>query len=168
MSSTKTQRRRTQRASPSAEPRPAPAIRPVRGAAPIVGVLLAVLALSGGAYAIWSMYNADPPILAVQVVNTYPHDATAYTQGLVFDDGMLLEGTGRYGQSTLREVKLETGQTERQTPLHQSLFGEGITLMGDRIYQLTWKSKTGIVLRSPHLRAGQYVSLHGRRLGADA
>jgi glutamine cyclotransferase len=85
------------------------------------------------------------PVWTYQVVNEYPHDSTAYTQGLVIEeDGrMLLEGTGR--QSTLRRVNLETGEVQQFISLPDQYFGEGITLFEDKIFQLTWKSQVGFI-----------------------
>ena len=79
------------------------------------------------------------------VVNVYPHDKTAFTQGLIFEDGVLYEGTGRYGQSTLRRVELETGNVTQLYSLPDQFFGEGITIFDDKIIQLTWKSGKGFV-----------------------
>ena len=70
---------------------------------------------------------------------------SAFTQGLIYDNGALLEGTGQETGSTLREVELETGKVIRQHNLDASLFGEGITLYHDRIYQVTWQNKVGFV-----------------------
>jgi glutamine cyclotransferase len=78
-------------------------------------------------------------------VDVYPHDPNAFTQGLVYHDGFLYEGTGLRGQSTLRRVVLETGQVVESVALDDSLFGEGITILGGRLYQLTWQSNVGFV-----------------------
>lgn len=80
-----------------------------------------------------------------KVVRSYPHSRDAFTQGLVYNNGLLYEGTGQESGSSLREVQLETGKVLRQLNLDASLFGEGITLYHDRIYQVTWKSKVGFV-----------------------
>ena len=80
-----------------------------------------------------------------EVIHSYPHDHTAFTQGLVFEDGKLYEGTGRYGYSTLREVQLETGEVMKSQKLDPKYFGEGITIYENKIIQLTWKSKVGFV-----------------------
>ncbi len=80
-----------------------------------------------------------------RVVNAYPHDSDAYTQGLVFDGGVLYEGTGLYGDSTLRRVALETGAILQLYELSDQVFGEGITIYGDRIIQLTWRSNAGYI-----------------------
>jgi len=79
------------------------------------------------------------------VTKVYPHDATAYTQGLIFDDGALYEGTGIYGQSTLRRVELETGNVTKSVSLSDSLFGEGITIFENKIIQITWKNNISLV-----------------------
>ncbi len=87
-----------------------------------------------------------PPVnYTYQVVNEYPHDPAAYTQGLQYFEGALYEGTGNYGTSSLRRVTLETGEVTRRRDLDQSLFGEGITVFGNRIYQLTYKSQVGFI-----------------------
>jgi len=76
---------------------------------------------------------------------SYPHDPQAFTQGLVYLDGFLYEGTGLYGQSSLRVVELETGKVLQLQLLPDRFFGEGIAIVGQRIYQLTWKAKTGLI-----------------------
>ena len=87
-----------------------------------------------------------------KVINTYPHDRTAFTQGLFYDNGVLYEGTGQETGSTLREVDLYTGRINRQLNLSPELFGEGITLYRDRIYQLTWRSRVGFVYEKSTFR----------------
>jgi glutamine cyclotransferase len=85
------------------------------------------------------------PIYGYEIVNTFPHDPAAYTQGLVFTDGVLYEGTGLRGESTLRRVELETGQVLQLYPLLPKYFGEGIAIWSDRIIQLTWQEQTAFV-----------------------
>ena len=85
------------------------------------------------------------PVFGYQIVKTYPHDRSAFTQGLQYVDGVLYEGTGQTGQSGLRKVKLETGEVLQQQPLDRKYFGEGITVFGDQIFQLTWQSEIGFV-----------------------
>ena len=80
-----------------------------------------------------------------KVLKEYPHSTDAFTQGLVYDKGILFEGTGQETGSSLREVELETGKILRQHNLDASLFGEGIALFKDRIYQVTWTNKVGFV-----------------------
>jgi len=80
------------------------------------------------------------------VVNSWPHDPQAFTQGLLYlDAGVLLETTGLNGHSSLRKVELETGRVLKQVNLPSRYFGEGMTVIGQRIFQLTWKSQKGFV-----------------------
>jgi glutamine cyclotransferase len=85
------------------------------------------------------------PVYSYGIVNTYPHDRDAFTEGLVFDDGFLYEGAGLWGNSTLRRVELETGDILQIRELSDQFFGEGITIYGDEIVQLTWQSHIGFV-----------------------
>jgi glutamine cyclotransferase len=90
--------------------------------------------------------NSDnTPVYTYTVVNTYPHDRSAFTEGLVYEDGVLYEGTGLYGNSSLRRVDLETGDVLQISELPSEYFGEGITIYGDEIIQLTYKSHIGFV-----------------------
>jgi glutamine cyclotransferase len=89
--------------------------------------------------------NIKPVEYGYQVVKEYPHDVAAYTQGLEYLEGVLYEGTGNYGTSSLRRVTLETGEVNKIRDLDQSLFGEGITVLGERIYQITYKSQVGFI-----------------------
>jgi len=85
------------------------------------------------------------PVYMYEVVNTYPHDRNAYTQGLAFEDGFLYEGTGLRGRSTLRRVDLVTGDILQIHNLPAQFFGEGVTIYENKIIQLTWKSNVGFV-----------------------
>jgi len=90
----------------------------------------------------------QPPrakVYRCQVVNTFPHDTNAFTQGLACDDGELYEGTGLNGRSWIRRVELTTGTVLRQHNLPWKYFGEGITLWKDTLIQLTWTSGTAFV-----------------------
>ncbi len=80
-----------------------------------------------------------------KVVQSYPHDREAFTQGLIYDKGLMFESTGQKASSSLRETEIKTGKVVRQLDLDETLFGEGITLYGDRIFQVTWESKVGFV-----------------------
>jgi glutamine cyclotransferase len=84
-------------------------------------------------------------VYTYRVVRDYPHDAEAFTQGLIYHDGALYESTGLYGRSSIRRVNLESGEVEQYAPLGVELFGEGIAIFGDRLYQLTWQNKVGFV-----------------------
>jgi glutaminyl-peptide cyclotransferase len=86
-----------------------------------------------------------PATFGYRVVTEYPHDRRAFTEGLAYVDGVLYEGTGLYGESTLRRVELETGEVLQAVGLSKEYFGEGISVLGDRIYQLTWKSGICVV-----------------------
>jgi len=86
-----------------------------------------------------------PEILECKIINTFPHDIKSYTQGLIFEDGILYEGTGQYGQSVLRKTEFETGKILAELSLPAQYFGEGITALGDKIIQLTWTSRVGFV-----------------------
>jgi glutamine cyclotransferase len=89
--------------------------------------------------------EAPVPVYGYKVVKVYPHDPEAFTQGLVFHQGVLYEGTGLLGKSTLRKVDLETGRIRKLVQLPDQYFGEGITLWEDKIIQLTWRSGIGLV-----------------------
>ena len=89
--------------------------------------------------------DITPVIYRYRVINSYPHDRRAYTQGLVYEEGFFYESTGQQGESSLRKVVPETGKVVSQVNLDGSLFGEGVALLGDRIYQLTWTTKVGFV-----------------------
>lgn len=95
--------------------------------------------------AIYIMADSAPDIYTFNVINTYPHDKKAYTQGLEYHNGFLYEGTGRNGTSYLRKVELETGKVLQQHDLDAQYFGEGITILHDKIYQLTWKAGKGFI-----------------------
>lgn len=87
----------------------------------------------------------QPGTLAAGVVRRLPHDRHAFTQGLVFDRGVLYESTGQYGRSELRRVDLATGKVRQRHRLADRDFGEGLTMHGGRLVQLTWRSKAGYV-----------------------
>lgn len=84
-------------------------------------------------------------LLSYEVIDIFPHDPAAFTQGLVWEDGFLYEGTGLYGSSSLRKVELKSGKVLQCHNLNDDYFGEGITIFNGRIYQLTWQEKTGFV-----------------------
>jgi glutamine cyclotransferase len=82
---------------------------------------------------------------SVRVIAAYPHDPSAFTQGLVVYGGKLLESTGQYGYSSLRRVESSTGRVEQLLPLDATYFGEGIAVLDDRVYQVTWQNGVGFV-----------------------
>jgi glutamine cyclotransferase len=87
----------------------------------------------------------SPPEYTFTIVQAFPHDTSAFTQGLAYSDGFLYEGTGRKGQSSLRKVRPETGVVVQQANLGSEFFGEGITIVKGRVFQLTWTSQIGFV-----------------------
>ncbi|OGI61478.1 MAG: glutamine cyclotransferase [Candidatus Muproteobacteria bacterium RBG_16_60_9] len=99
----------------------------------------------------------DVPTYGYDVVNTWPHDPNAYTQGLTVKDGVLYESTGRYGASSLRIVDLATGRIEKSVNLPAKYFGEGIAVLGDRLFQLTWREHIGFIYdRHTLARLGEF------------
>ena len=91
------------------------------------------------------LLTPDIPVYTYRVLNTYPHDPQAFTQGLVYQDDIFYEGTGLYGRSSLRKVTVETGAILQLYQLPDAYFGEGIALWGDKVYQLTWRSQVAFV-----------------------
>lgn len=85
------------------------------------------------------------PVYTFKIVKVYPHDKEAFTQGLMYADGVIYEGTGQRGESSIRKVSLETGEVIQKRDLPAELFGEGITLVDDHLIQLTWTSQVGFV-----------------------
>ena len=113
------------------------------------------------------------PVYTYKVVNTFPHDRAAFTQGLVYARGRLYEGTGEYGSSSVRRVDLQTGRVLQARALAPDHFGEGITIFGNRIIQLTWQSNIGFVYDAATLQPrrqwryateGWGITHDGRRL----
>lgn len=94
---------------------------------------------------VFIMADTAPEIYTYKVINTYPHDKGAYTQGLEYYNGFLYESTGQPKKSSLRKVDLETGKVLQQIDLADQYFGEGITILNNKIYQLTWKHGIGFV-----------------------
>ncbi len=89
--------------------------------------------------------NKAPKTYNCKIVNTFPHDTKAYTQGLEFYNGYLYETTGRRGESSLRKVELKTGKILQQVALESKYFGEGMTIFNNKIYWLTWENKKGFI-----------------------
>jgi len=98
-----------------------------------------------------------PVVQGYEVVRTYPHDPTAFTQGLIVHDGALIETTGRY-PSTLRRVRLEDGSVLQKRELDLAYFGEGVTEIGGRLFGLTWQNGTGFIWDADDFSAlGQFT-----------
>jgi glutaminyl-peptide cyclotransferase len=111
--------------------------------------------------------NQQPATITYRykIVRTYPHDPKAFTQGLDYEDGILYESTGLYGQSALIKRDLETGEVLKMERLPRRYFGEGITVFGDRVIQLTWKSQTGFVYDKSTFRLLKEFTYHGEGWG---
>lgn len=93
-----------------------------------------------------TILNSEPPkVYTYKIINEYPHDITSYTQGLEFFNGNLYESTGRRGESKLRKVNYKTGEVLMNVDLAKEYFGEGLTILNNNIYQLTWQSDIGFV-----------------------
>ncbi len=112
---------------------------------------------------------SSPPEYTFAIVRVFPHDISAYTQGFAYRDGFLYEGTGLNGRSTLRKVRLATGEVIQHVDLAPEFFGEGVTIIKDRVFQLTWKSGVGFVydLNSFHLLQKFFYSGEGWGLATD-
>jgi glutamine cyclotransferase len=109
------------------------------------GVVVAGAVLACWAVAAPSAQRAATPVFGYKVVNAYPHDSDAYTQGLIYRGGFLYESTGRNGKSTLRKVKLETGDVLQQKTVDSAHFAEGLAEWKGRLFQLTWQSNVAFV-----------------------
>lgn len=84
-------------------------------------------------------------LIGYTIVKIFPHDKEAFTQGLVVEQGKLYEGTGQYGTSWIAEVDIASGKQDKKVQLPKEFFGEGITILNNKIYQLTWQNKKGFV-----------------------
>ena len=89
--------------------------------------------------------DKDPAELKYKLISTLPHDPASYVQGLIYNKGLLYEGSGQYAKSKLKKVNPKNGETIFEIKLNDEFFGEGITLINDKIYQLTYQSKVGFI-----------------------
>lgn len=105
------------------------------------------------------------PVAAVEQVRSFPHDSLAFTQGLLWLDGRLYESTGRYGQSSLRIVEVETGSVLQRVNLGAQYFAEGLAAIGDSLYQLTWKEGVAFIYDAGTLRQVAQVAYQGEGWG---
>ncbi|MCW2120907.1 glutaminyl-peptide cyclotransferase [Flavobacterium sp. 7A] len=96
--------------------------------------------------------NITPKLLKYKVINTYPHDTNSFTEGLEFYKDTLYESTGLEGKSYLRKYDYKTGKVFKQIDLDPKYFGEGITILNDKIYQLTWQNKTGFIYNAKNMK----------------
>ena len=124
---------------------------------------LAGLAVLTGA--LLAAAQSDAPVTRLVPAKTYPHDTRAFTQGFAWHDGTLYEGTGRHGTSILRTVDLPTGRTLTYRKLDARYFGEGVAVLGDEIFQLTWQSGVGFVFDRATLTPKRTFRLAGEGWG---
>ena len=89
--------------------------------------------------------SIKPKLYTYKILETYPHDINAYTQGLEFENDTLYESTGQYKESSLRKTNYKTGEVYKNVPLAANYFGEGLTVLNNKIYQLTWRENTGFI-----------------------
>jgi glutamine cyclotransferase len=109
--------------------------------------------------------GSKAPVSGFTVVNSYPHDPTAFTQGLEYRDGFLYEGTGLQRRSAIRRVELETGKVVQEFKINPGYFGEGITLAAGKLFELTWKDKTGFVYDAKTFKLIRNFSYFGEGWG---
>ena len=100
-----------------------------------------------------------------EVINTYPHDPTAFTQGLIFNNGYLYESTGNYGRSSLRKVDLETGKVLQKISIDRKFFAEGLTSHDSQLVQLTWRAGTGFFYNKDNFSLKKTVNFPGEGWG---
>jgi glutaminyl-peptide cyclotransferase len=129
-----------------------------------IGVMLLLL----GSIAILSACaqlktNSPPEVWSYKVIKAYPHDVGAFTQGLIMVDGQMYEGTGDV--SRLRRIDYKTGEVQNEVKLHKDYFGEGITMIGDRIFQLTWKNQVGLIFDTATMAYQQKFAYSGEGWG---
>jgi glutaminyl-peptide cyclotransferase len=111
------------------------------------------------------LHQRRPPEYTFKIVRTFPHDPTAFTQGLAYDDEFLYKGTGLKGRSSLRKVHLETGEVVQRVDLAPEFFGEGITVFKNKVIQLTWQSQIGFVYNLSNLHLLRRFSYSGEGWG---
>ena len=111
------------------------------------------------------VFLLPPPEYGFRVIKTYPHDRSAFTQGLEYRDGVLYEGTGMTGRSSVRKVELATGRVLQKFDVPPPFFGEGITVLNQQILELTWQSQTGFVYDKSSLQLLRSFSYAGQGWG---
>ena len=111
--------------------------------------------------------NRSAPVVryGYEIIATWPHDRAAFTQGLVFRNGGFLESTGLNGQSTLREVEVKSGRVLKQVTLARQYFAEGLAVVGEKAFQLTWQNHTGFVYDADTFRLEREFSYEGEGWG---
>jgi glutaminyl-peptide cyclotransferase len=115
------------------------------GAAGLAAAIIMMFAPRAPGFAPWQQAGANLPTYGYQIVHVYPHDPKAFTQGLQYVDGVLYEGTGQVGQSSIRKVELATGKVLQQRDVPPPHFGEGITVWKNDLIELTWQTHVALV-----------------------
>jgi glutamine cyclotransferase len=132
----------------------------------VLGLLLAANVGTGRS---WQRHERNSvPEYGFEIVRQFPHDSSAFTQGFTYRDGYFYEGTGRNGQSSVRQVRMESGEVVRKIDLTREFFGEGIALSGDNIVELTWQSHIGFVYSLGDFRRLRNFSYPGEGWGLAA
>lgn len=116
------------------------------------GIFKIAFLLAGMTLTVQAKAQRQPRADGYQIVHTYPHDAQAFTQGLVYVDGFLYESTGLNGKSSIRKVEVTTGKVLQRYDLADQYFGEGLTAWGNDLVQLTWRAELGFVYDRSNLR----------------
>jgi glutaminyl-peptide cyclotransferase len=120
--------------------------------------VLAMMVAAAGLAGCHGLSARPSPVLSYHVVAQYPHDVNSFTEGLAFDgQGRLIESIGLYGQSALMAEDLQTGKPSQTAALERNEFGEGVTVVGDRIVQLTWQNGVGHVYDAAFNRTGRFL-----------
>lgn len=99
------------------------------------------------------------------IINTFPHDIGAYTQGLIYFNNYIYESTGQYGSSTIRKIDPKTGKVLQQASIPDLYFGEGITILNNKIYLLTWESRLGLVINLETFKIEDTFTINGEGWG---
>jgi len=94
---------------------------------------------------IYFLAKNPPVVYTYKIINEFPHDKSAFTQGFEYHEGFFYESTGQRGKSTLRKVEIETGKIIKKIDIDKKYFAEGMTIFNDKIYQLTWQGNIGFV-----------------------
>ena len=109
--------------------------------------------------------KTEPILYTGKIINTYPHNPEAFTQGLQYVDGYIYESTGKRGKSTISKLNLKTGEVLKQTRLEDEFFGEGITILNDKLYSLTWEANKGFVYNPETLEREKEFQYNRSRQG---
>lgn len=140
-------------------------IRPFISSSVIIALLFAMPAGTISGQPSHGTGRSQTPEYTFKIIRDYPHDPAAFTQGLVYHDGFLYEGTGLNGQSQLRRVRLETGEVLQHMDLPDEYFGEGIAIVKNKVIQLTWRSHIGFVYNLADFKLLRQFSYPGEGWG---